>query len=97
MEDRKDPQRLGRCRVRVFGYHDKDKNLIPTAQLPWASPVTPVNSASTRGIGETPVGPVPGTQPEGRATVTLWPAALEKYRASVYCRGRCAVPGNGWR
>ena len=61
VEDRKDPQRLGRCRVRVFGYHDKDKNLIPTAQLPWASPVTPVNSASTSGIGETPVGPVPGT------------------------------------
>ena len=61
VEDRKDPQRLGRCRVRIFGYHDKDKNLIPTAQLPWASPVTPVNSASTSGIGETPVGPVPGT------------------------------------
>ena len=61
VEDRKDPQRLGRCRVRVFGYHDKDKNLIPTTQLPWASPVTPVNSASTSGIGETPVGPVPGT------------------------------------
>jgi len=61
VEDRKDPERLGRCRVRVFGYHDKDKNLIPTKQLPWASPVTPVNSASISGIGETPVGPVPGT------------------------------------
>ena len=61
VEDRKDPQRLGRCRVRVFGFHDKDKSLIPTEELPWASPVAPVNSASISGIGSTPIGPVPGT------------------------------------
>ena len=61
VEDRKDPQRLGRCRVRVFGFHDKDKNLIPTGELPWASPVAPVDSASISGIGSTPIGPVPGT------------------------------------
>ena len=61
VEDRKDPERLGRCRVRVFGFHDKDKNLIPTNQLPWASPVAPIDSASMSGIGSTPIGPVPGT------------------------------------
>ena len=61
VEDRKDPERLGRCRVRVFGFHDKDKNLIPTGELPWASPVAPVDSASISGIGSTPIGPVPGT------------------------------------
>ena len=37
VEDRKDPQRLGRCRGRVFGYHDKDKNLIAIAKF--ANPV----------------------------------------------------------
>ena len=61
VEDRKDPERLGRCRVRVFGFHDKDKNLIPTNQLPWASPVAPIDSASISGIGSTPIGPLPGT------------------------------------
>ena len=61
VEDRKDPERLGRCRVRVFGFHDKDKSLIPTEELPWASPVAPIDSASISGIGSTPIGPLPGT------------------------------------
>jgi hypothetical protein len=33
VEDNKDPEKLGRCRIRVFGVFDKD---IPTEDLPWA-------------------------------------------------------------
>jgi len=61
VEDRDDPERLGRCRVRIFGYHTDDKGLLPTSDLPWATPVQPITSASISGVGSTPVGIVPGT------------------------------------
>lgn len=61
VEDRNDPEKLGRCRVRIFGYHDKDTNLLPTKDLPWAIPIQPITSAATSGIGSTPVGIVTGT------------------------------------
>jgi Gp5 N-terminal OB domain len=43
VEDRMDPEKMGRVRVRCFGWHTDDKNLIPTADLPWAHPVVPTN------------------------------------------------------
>lgn len=61
VENRDDPERLGRCKVRIFGYHTEDKNLLPTEDLPWATPIQPITSASISGIGATPVGIVPGT------------------------------------
>jgi hypothetical protein len=61
VEDRNDPERLGRCKVRIFGYHTEDVNLLPTEDLPWAIPIQPITSASISGIGTTPVGIVPGT------------------------------------
>lgn len=61
VEDRQDPERIGRCRVRMFGIHPSDKNKVPTADLPWAHPVSPITNASMSGIGESPVGPVEGT------------------------------------
>ena len=36
VEDRQDPEKLGRVRVRCFGWHTEDKALIPTNSLPWA-------------------------------------------------------------
>jgi hypothetical protein len=36
VEDRLDPLQVGRVRVRVFGFHDENKSLIPTEDLPWA-------------------------------------------------------------
>ena len=36
VEDRNDPAKLGRVRVRCLGFHTEDKNDIPTADLPWA-------------------------------------------------------------
>jgi hypothetical protein len=45
IEDRIDPLKIGRCRVRVFGWHTEDKTQIPTADLPWAQPLLPVNNS----------------------------------------------------
>ena len=36
VEDRFDPQKLGRVRVRWLGYHTEDKAKILTKDLPWA-------------------------------------------------------------
>ena len=61
VEDRDDPEQLGRVRVRAFGIHTEDKDKIPTDTLPWATPVMPYTSASISGIGTSPTGPVEGT------------------------------------
>lgn len=61
VEDRKDPEYLGRCRVRIFGYHTDNKELLATKDLPWAVPIQPITSASLSGIGSSPLGPVEGT------------------------------------
>ena len=61
VEDRQDPLYLGRCRVRILGWHTEDKAELPTASLPWAQVIMPVTSASQTGVGHAPVGPVEGT------------------------------------
>jgi hypothetical protein len=64
VEDKYDPLYLGRCRVRILGYHTDDKtekNGIPTEHLPWATIMQPTTSAAISGIGTTPTGPVHGT------------------------------------
>ena len=30
VEDREDPLRMGRCRVRIMGYHIDNKEILPT-------------------------------------------------------------------
>jgi hypothetical protein len=44
VEDRKDPLKLGRCRVRCIGWHSTNKLQLPTNSLPWAVPNIPVNT-----------------------------------------------------
>lgn len=61
VENRADPLQLGRCQVRIHGYHTDDKSLIPTEHLPWAMPVMPITSAALSGVGESPTGPMEGT------------------------------------
>jgi len=61
VEDRHDPLYLGRCKIRILGWHSEDKNDQPTVGLPWAYPVAPITSASQTGVGTTPLGPVEGT------------------------------------
>jgi hypothetical protein len=46
VEDRQDPLKLGRCRVRCFGWHSGNKMQLPTNMLPWAMPSIPVNTSS---------------------------------------------------
>lgn len=54
VEDRVDPAQLGRCRVRIIGYHTENLVDLPTIDLPWAVPIMPMTSASISGVGETP-------------------------------------------
>ena len=54
VEDRDDPEALGRVRVRCLGYHTEDLNDIPTADLPWAHVMHPVTDPSMQGLGNTP-------------------------------------------
>ena len=42
VKSRKDPLKIGRCQVRILGYHDDEKN-IPDNDLPWAYPAMPIN------------------------------------------------------
>lgn len=61
VENRDDPLEIGRCQVRIVGLHTENKVILPTADLPWAHPMTPITSASMNGIGQAPVGPVNGS------------------------------------
>jgi len=59
--DRKDPLKLGRCRVRIMGYHTDNTSEMPREDLPWAMPLQPILSAAISGKGHTPLGPLEGT------------------------------------
>lgn len=61
VEDRQDPQKLGRVRVRCLGYHSENISDLPTNKLPWAHPMNPITSATVSGVGQTPLGAVEGT------------------------------------
>ena len=54
VEDRNDPLRLGRVRVRCLGYHTSDLRELPTTDLPWAHVMHPVTDPSMQGMGSTP-------------------------------------------
>jgi len=61
VEDREDPERIGRVRVRCLGFHTEDLNKLPTADLPWAHVMHPVTDPSMHGMGNTPSFLVEGT------------------------------------
>ena len=61
VEDINDPLELGRCRVRIFGYHSSDRNEVPIESLPWAHPMQSINSAAISGIGNSPTGLLNGS------------------------------------
>ena len=54
VEDRFDPEKLGRLRVRCLGIHTSDKNKIATADLPWASVMLPTTASGISGLGQSP-------------------------------------------
>ena len=61
VEDRNDPSKLGRVRVRCLGLHTENKVDIPTADLPWAHVMQSTNNPSMQGLGNTPTFLVEGT------------------------------------
>lgn len=62
VEDRNDPEKLGRVRVRIFSYHTKNKTDIPTEDLQWSHIIYPVTTPSMDGMGNTPSFLVEGSQ-----------------------------------
>jgi hypothetical protein len=52
VEDREDPLRLGRCRVRCYGWHADNKVKLPTEGLPWALVSCPPNQQDPYAIWE---------------------------------------------
>ena len=54
VEDRADPDKAGRVRVRCLGYHTADIQKIPKDDLPWASVMMPVTAGANSGIGVSP-------------------------------------------
>ena len=61
IEDINDPLEMGRVRVRCFGYHTADKSKIKTEDLPWASVLMPVTSASMAEVGQSATGLLQGS------------------------------------
>lgn len=47
IENRADTLGLGRCQVRIFGWHSENQMVLPTESLPWAQPLYPVNNSKT--------------------------------------------------
>ena len=61
VEDRQDPQKLGRLRVRCVGIHTDNKDDLPTSDLPWSQLIHPITSSGISGLGSSPGFIVEGT------------------------------------
>ncbi len=61
VEDRSDPQKLGRLRVRCVGIHTDNKDDLPTSDLPWSQLIHPITSSGISGLGSSPGFVVEGT------------------------------------
>ena len=61
VEDRNDPQQLGRVKVRCLGFHTDALDKIPTENLPWAHVMHPVTDPAMHGMGATPTFLVEGS------------------------------------
>lgn len=48
VEDNQDPAKLMRCKVRIFGLHTEKLDLLPTEDLPWASPMCPATAGGSK-------------------------------------------------
>jgi len=52
VEDRQDPLKMGRVRVRCIGWHADNKMQVPTSSLPWATPMLPTNNSNPYALKE---------------------------------------------
>lgn len=56
VEDRNDPLKLGRVKVRIYDFHTSNKALMPTEEIPWAIIMMPGYSPSSSKVGISPTG-----------------------------------------
>ena len=57
VEDNKnDPEKLGRVRVRIYGTHNAYLSDVPTEKLPWATVLVPGTYGGVSGVGRSPTG-----------------------------------------
>ena len=61
VEDRNDPQKAGRIRVRALGHHTSNTTILPTSDLPWAHTMLPSTAAGISGLGQSATGVVEGS------------------------------------
>ena len=61
VEDRGDPQKAGRVRVRALGHHTSNTTILPTSDLPWAHTMLPSTAAGISGLGSSATGLVEGS------------------------------------
>lgn len=61
VEDRNDPEKLGRVRVRAHNFHTTDKVALPTDMLPWAVLINSPLSAGIKEVGLSPTGIMVGS------------------------------------
>jgi hypothetical protein len=61
VEDRQDPLKAGRLRIRILGHHTENKQTLPTADLPWALCVLPITASGVSGIGQSATGLLEGS------------------------------------
>lgn len=61
VEDREDPLKLGRVRVRIYNVHSMKQSRVGTENLPWAVVMSPITGANYNKVGQAPVGIQIGT------------------------------------
>jgi len=89
VEDRQDPLKIGRVRVRVHGVHTPNKLSLSTPDLPWAQVMLPTTSAGLSGFG-TQHGLVEGS------TVILF--FRDEYKQQPVIIGSApGIPSSGYR
>jgi hypothetical protein len=84
----KDPSNSGCCRIRPYMYANDEQN-IKDEHLKWATPLHPITSAATAGVGIIPAGMIPGS----RVLCTyLDDDEAEQYPIILGCLGRAELP-----
>jgi len=61
VEDRDDPLKLGRVKVRIYNVHSAKSSRASTEDFPWATVLNPVTSASLNKVGTSPTGILVGS------------------------------------
>lgn len=57
----KDPSNSGCCQIRIYN-RQNDEQKVKDEHLKWATPLHPITSAATAGVGIIPAGMIPGSR-----------------------------------